>query len=123
TLPAPAGSALRVFVDPEQLVGWIAGTASHEGRVARIDLDGASREAIVGPDQTFAVPYRVAKRTEATVRVGALTQRVTLEPPAALEPTVFFVVDRTAYRPGQELAFAGFLRRMDAGGAFRPIAG
>ncbi len=123
TQPAPGGALLRVFVDPEQLVGWIAGSASHQGRVARIELGGERREAIVGPDNTFAAPYRVTKATEAIVRVDGMEQRVTLEPPAALEPTVLFVVDRTAYRPGQRLAFAGFLRRMDGGGVFRPIRG
>ena len=123
TSPAPAGAALRVFVDPAQLVGWIAGSASYEGRAAQIEVAGVRREVDVGADNTFAVPYRVVKPTEATIRVGALVQRVTLEPPAALEPTVFFVVDRTAYRPGQQLAFAGFLKRLDGGGAFQPIAG
>jgi hypothetical protein len=117
-----------VFVDPAQLVGWIAGSASYEGRTAQIDVGGVRREIAVGADNTFAVPYRVAKLTEATVRVGVLEQRVLLEPPAALEPTVLFVVDRTAYRPGQKLSFAGFLKRLEptgtsAGAEFRPIAG
>src|SRR5262249_4240112 len=69
TDPARAGSVLRVFVEPEQLVGWIAGTPSYEGRVARLELDGAQREVTVAPDNTFTLPYRVAKRTEATVRI------------------------------------------------------
>ena len=37
TEPAPAGSVLRVFVDPDKLVGWIAGQASYAGRVVLFD--------------------------------------------------------------------------------------
>ena len=53
----------------------------------------------------------------------ALEDTITVAPAVGeKEPSVFFVVDRTAYRPTQSLHFAGFLRRLNAAGEFDPIA-
>jgi len=122
TEPAPAGSVLRVFVEPEQLVGWIAGSKSFAGSSAQIRLGDREYVAAIGSDNTFTFPTHVEEATEAVVRVGGLTQRVTVAPRIALEPTAYFVVDRGAYRPGQQLAFSAFLRRLDGDGEFRPLA-
>src|SRR5262249_38101497 len=51
----------------------------------------------------------------------ALADSVTVAQLAAEEPSVFFVVDRTAYRPTQTLHFAGFLRTLNARGEFEPL--
>ena len=101
TEPAPAGSALRLFVDPEQLVGWIAGSKSFVGEAAVIRIDGHEHRVAIGDDNTFAFPVSVEKALEATVTVGGLWQRVTLEPRETREPTAYVVADRSAYRPGQ----------------------
>src|SRR5262245_58947871 len=122
TEPAPSGSVLRVLVDPEQIVGWVAGSASFAGRHATVRIAGDTRDVAIGDDNTFALPYRVAKPTDAVVSVGQLAPTVTLTPRDAAEPTALFVVDRSAYRPGDKLQFAAFLKRLD-GGAFRPITG
>jgi Alpha-2-macroglobulin family/Bacterial Alpha-2-macroglobulin MG10 domain/MG2 domain/A-macroglobulin TED domain len=110
-LPAPRGAALRVFVDPDRIVGWIAGSRSHAGEQASIRYGGKDHIVDIDRDNTFALAYDVAKATEAVITVRGMRQRVTLEPRAELEPTAFFVIDRGAYRPGQKLSFVAFLRR------------
>src|SRR5262249_28761294 len=76
---------------------------------------------------TFTWDYDVAAPTTAYFEVVHcykkvdLTASVTLVPRPRHEPTVFFVTDRTVYRPGQPLHFAGFLRRLDGKGEFVPL--
>jgi len=111
TQPAPSGAALRVFVDPDRVIGWIAGSRSHAGERASVRHGGEDHLVDIDRDNTFALAYDVATTTEAVITAAGMAQRVTLEPRAPLEPTVLFVVDRGAYRPGQKLSFAGFLRR------------
>ena len=117
TEPAPAGSVLRVFVDPDKLVGWIAGQASYAGKV--VQFDGHPTRVVVGADNSFELPLAFAKRAEAEVRVGELTQVVTIEPLTTAEPAAYVVTDRGAYRPGQKLQLTAFLRRLE-GGELRP---
>ncbi len=117
TEPAPAGSVLRVFVDPDKLVGWIAGQASYAGKV--VQFDGHATSAVVGTDNSFELPLAFAKRAEAEVRVGELSQVVTIEPAAEAEPAAYVITDRGAYRPGQKLQLTAFLRRLE-GGELRP---
>jgi uncharacterized protein YfaS (alpha-2-macroglobulin family) len=115
TEPAPAGTELRVFVDRDKLVGWIAGSSSFEGETARIYIAGRATSAMIDANNTFMLPYVVAGPTEAEVHVGELSQRVTLEPPIVLEPAAYVVTDRSAYRPGQTLKFTAMLRRVEHG--------
>lgn len=110
TEPAPDGSVLRVFVEPGRLVGWVGGSQSFRGVVARVLAGGRELTATIGEDNTFEIAVNVAASTEATVRAGDHVQRVTLEPAAKPEPTAYLIVDRHAYRPGQKLSFTGFLQ-------------
>src|SRR5262249_32612584 len=75
----------------------------------------------------FTWEYRIDKPAVAKVSIpdGKATMQasVALSPPAAAPgPCVFFVVGRTAYRPGQALHFAGFLRKQDSAGTFAPVS-
>lgn len=115
TEPAPPGSELRVFVDRDKLVGWVAGSASFAGKTARVFIAGRVTSALIGDDNTFMVPYVVATATEAEVHVDDFAQRLTLEPPVVLEPAAYVVTDRSAYRPGQTLKFTALLRRVEHG--------
>ncbi len=117
TEPAPRGSVLRVFVDPDKLVGWIAGSKSYAGKA--VQFDGHPAGVTVGDDNTFTIPIKFDHRAEAEVRVDELTQRLTIEPVTPLEPAAYVVTDRGAYRPGQKLHLSAFLRRVD-GGELRP---
>ncbi|MCW5807185.1 MAG: hypothetical protein KIT31_32815 [Deltaproteobacteria bacterium] len=118
TEPAPAGSALRVFVDEDRLVGWLAGSTSFAGRTARIAFSGVAHEVPIAADNTFTFTYAVGATTEAVVEAAGLTQRATLRVKAPAEQAALLVVDRNAYRPGDKLSFAGYLRR---GAAHAPI--
>src|SRR5688500_5015915 len=80
---APSGSALRVFVDRDRIVGWVAGSGAATGTLVEVASDGAVATATIDADNSFALPYRVTKPTEATITVGTHVQRVTLEPRAA----------------------------------------
>jgi hypothetical protein len=122
TEPAPAGSALRVFVEPTRLVGWIAGSKSYAGQTATLRSKDSATGVKIGADNTFVIPVRAERATEATVEVGSLFQKITVQPVVANEPTAYFVVDRNAYRPGQKIAFTAFLRRLDDSGTFKPIS-
>ncbi len=117
TEPAPAGSLLRVFVDPDKLVGWIAGQASYAGKL--VYFDGHATSVVVNVDNSFELPLAFLQRAEAEIRVGDLSQVVTIEPAAQTEPAAYVVTDRGAYRPGQKLQLTAFLRRLE-GGELRP---
>lgn len=113
TEPAPAGSVLRVFVDPDKLVGWIAGSTSYAGKV--VSFDGHATPTVVDRDNSFELRLAFPHRAEAEVRVGDLAQRVTIEPAVTTEPAAYVVTDRGAYRPGQKLQLTAFLRRLEKG--------
>ncbi len=113
TEPAPHGSELRVFQDPDKLVGWIAGSESFAGQP--VHFDGHPIGVVVGDDNTFTIPIGFSHRAEAEVRVGELAQQLTIVPPASLEPAAYIVTDRSAYRPGQKLQLTAFLRRIERG--------
>lgn len=118
---------LQLQADEGQVYGWISGTRDHTGRAVSVKIDGKTHDAAVGKDNTFSFRYKVEKPTVAAVTVGTgkdtLRGSVALSPPSARPgPSVFFVVDRTAYRPGQALHFAGFLRREERPGSFVPVA-
>ncbi|HEU0033373.1 MAG TPA: alpha-2-macroglobulin family protein [Kofleriaceae bacterium] len=122
TEAAPPGSALRVVADDDELIGWIAGSTSFAGSIAKIELGGHVVSAMVGADNTFTLPVHVDKPTEAVVTAASMTERVTVPARAAHgTPVAYFIVDRSAYRPGDKLSFAAFLRELD-GDVARPVA-
>src|SRR5438552_18380285 len=75
TEPAPTGSALRVFVEPTQLVGWVAGSRSYAGQTAKLAFGGGTRKTMIADDNTFAFPIAVDAAVEATITAGDLTQK------------------------------------------------
>jgi hypothetical protein len=131
----PAKNPIRLLLhdDGHQVVGWVSGGTDLAGQVVQIILPwtkGKRQEVKLDKGNTFAWPYKVAKPTtfHFSVRVrGAqnkteiLQDSLTVTPLTDPEPSVFFVVDRTAYRPTQTLHFAGFLRAMNAKGEFEPL--
>ena len=114
---------LTVLVDSRKVLGWISGERSFEGREVAIEAGETKQTVIVQADNTFTWYYKVPKGTEATFTVGDLAKSTRLDPPKEREPTVFFVVDRTVYRPKHKLQFAAFLRKLDRSGEFVPLAG
>ena len=76
-------------------------------------------EVRIEKGNTFTWEYSLDKPTPVTFEAllgekQALKDTITVAPAVGeKEPSVFFVVDRTAYRPTQTLHFAGFLRRLE----------
>ena len=121
--PAENPPRLCLVRDQRKVLGWISGRDSYAGRQVAVSCgEGAASAAIVQADNTFTWHYRVAKPTDATFTVDKLSNSLRLAPAETLEPAAFFVVDRSVYRPGQALRFAAFLRRLDEGDRFVPIA-
>ena len=120
--PAKNPTTLSIIVDHRKVLGWISGTGDFTGREVKISADGKESTVLVQEGNAFTWHYKVEKATTATFMVDAMSQSATLEPLAASEPSAFFVLDRSVYRPGQELKFAGFLRKVDDRGEFVPLA-
>ncbi|MFO0876089.1 MAG: alpha-2-macroglobulin family protein [Gemmataceae bacterium] len=132
TKPEPASNptTLQLQADDRQVVGWISGTRSLAGTPVVIRLDGGRTERTqVDRNNTFTWNYRVSQTTTVSFSVREetssglpLTGSLQLvPPPAGPEPSVFLIVDRTAYRPGQQIHFAGFLRTQKQDGEFVPL--
>lgn len=130
TEPAKNPVTLQLQADGRQVVGWISGGEAFAGRQGTLTVGDRVEAFTVGTDNTFRRDCRVERQAIAEVRISGegksdgLHGSVLLEPPPAPPgPSIFFVVDRTAYRPGQALQFAAFLRQLDAAGEFVPVAG
>jgi hypothetical protein len=121
--PAKNPTTLSIIVDHQKVLGWISGNENFSGREVKISADGKDSTVIVQEGNAFTWHYKVEKATTATFTVDTMSQSARLEPLAASEPNAFFVLDRSVYRPGQELKFAGFLRKADDRGEFIPLAG
>jgi hypothetical protein len=111
---------LHLIVDATRVFGWISGTTSHLGETGKVEFNGRVQKIEVGQGNSFFWPYKVAKATRVNVTVAGLTKSIEVQPPSKLPPCVFFVVDRSVYRPQQTLRFAAFLRDLDARGEFVP---
>jgi len=114
-------ASLQLLVDEVKVVGWISGAKDYAGRTVTIQSGNEKVTETVGEGNVFTWQYAVKAPTTATVTFGDFTQCVNLTPPTKLEPAAYFVVDRTVYRPGQQVQFAVFLRKRDAEGNFLPI--
>jgi hypothetical protein len=133
TKPEPAKNpiTLQLQADERQVVGWVSGPRDYSGRPVYVRV-GVEKVATlkVGRDNTFTWRYKVEKPTTVEFLVDDCYKECVFPkataaltpPPAAPGPCVFFVVDRTAYRPGQALHFAGFLRKQPSPGEFAPVA-
>ena len=113
TRPAPDGSVMRVFVEPDRVVGWIGGSRSYQGVTARLVFADREYATEIGADNTFAIAVSVTKPTNALVRAGNLLDSVELVPAIKEAASAYIVSDRSAYRPGQKLQLAAFLRTAD----------
>lgn len=118
--PARNPERLHLFLDPIRVFGWISGTKNHFGEKVTVTSAGRTQQVPVGNGNTFSWPYRVAKAMRVEFAFDRLEQSLTVEPPTARPPCIFFVLDRSVYRPKQTLHFAGFLRDLDADDEFVP---
>lgn len=135
TTPAKNEAHLVLHDDGNKVVGWLSGTAAAKGTVTVHDPKGTELASLpLDANHSFTWKYSYDKPTSVTFRASwtpakkapeVREQTLTLitAKKEESEPSVFFVVDRTAYRSGQPLHFAGFLRRLTATGEFEPIAG
>jgi Alpha-2-macroglobulin family/Bacterial Alpha-2-macroglobulin MG10 domain/A-macroglobulin TED domain len=120
--PAKNPTQLIVLVEPGKLLGWISGTSDRTGASVKLMVSGKPAEEVkVEPGNTFTWKYSTPKEMRADVQVGDLRQTVTIYPTPKTGQSVFFVLDRLVFRPGQTMNFAGFLREMDADGEFKPV--
>ena len=119
--PAANSPGLVLHVDRRKVLGWISGNENFTGAEVRVQVNARTETVIVQGDNTFTWYYSAAKGTDATFSVGKWSRAVRLMQPDELQPSVFFVVDRTAYRPGQTLHFVGFLRKLNAANRFEPL--
>jgi hypothetical protein len=120
----PAKNPVRLSLQPDQhkVVGWVSGMEDFSGKEVMVAWNGEKQHVQVGKDNTFVWTYAIDKPTTATFSLGKMEQRVALTRPPEHKPTSFFIVDRSAYRPGQTLHFACFLRQLDRAGEFVPLA-
>ena len=123
TAPAENPTALTLAVDDGKVLGWVSGKENYAGQEVVVRAGEVSQTVTVQRDNTFTWHYSVDKPTAVAFTVGSLTSHTRVTPPEKLSPSVFFVVDRTVYRPGQKLQFAGFLREPGRGGRFQPLGG
>jgi uncharacterized protein YfaS (alpha-2-macroglobulin family) len=122
TAPATNTTSLILAVDEKKVLGWISGSVSYAGQDVTVHAGKTHQTVLVKRDNTFTWHYTVTADTQVTFELAKLSGKVHVGPPAKHKPSVFFVVDRTVYRPGHKLQFAGFLRDLDAVGTFTPIA-
>jgi uncharacterized protein YfaS (alpha-2-macroglobulin family) len=121
--PAKNPTTLSLIVDHRKVLGWISGTGDFTGREVKVSAGGRDFTVTVHAGNSFTWNYEVKEVATATFRIDTMSQSVTLQAQPALEPNAFFVLERSVYRPGQELKFAGFLRKVDERGEFIPFVG
>jgi hypothetical protein len=130
TEPAKNPVRLSLQDDGRKVLGWISGNLDLRDRPVAILIDGAKREECkVQAGNVFTWQYKCEKPVSVTFTVDTCyldcevpKATITVAPAVGeKDPSVFFIVDRTAYRPTQALHFAGFLRRLNAEGKFEPI--
>ncbi len=126
TEPAANSPVLVLQSDDRGIHGWLAGNTDASGAKVSIKAGGKDFTASVAADNTFTWEQTTKKNlpVTASVTVGGktLTARTTLLPAASPGgPTIFFVTDRSAYRPGHTLKFVAFLRTLLSNGEFEPV--
>ncbi|MFH2007536.1 MAG: alpha-2-macroglobulin family protein [bacterium] len=114
---------LTVQADGEKVVGWISGKRSFAGRSVTVTAQGRTEYTRVGPDNVFVWKHALDKPSSVRFRLDHHERQLTVHPAAPPSKTVFFVADRTVYRPRQQLQLTGFLRLADSRGEFVPIPG
>jgi len=114
---------LVLLVDEKKVVGWVSGARDRRGQSATVTMNGKTETLPLDARSSFQWSYAVNEATPARFQFGDATETLTLQPGGkAHPPSVFFVADRSVYRPEQKLQFAGFLRERDAAGRFTPLS-
>jgi hypothetical protein len=118
--PAKNPVRLHLLGDSRRVVGWLSG-ADFAGQKVRVQAGETTTNVTVDASNTFTWDYAVKAATRVTFILGDLQRTMTVHPAPAAQPAAFFVLDRFAYRPGQTLHFAAFLRQLDARQEWQPI--
>ncbi|QDU94876.1 alpha-2-macroglobulin family protein [Lignipirellula cremea] len=124
TQPYAAEPRLVLHCDHRQVLGWVAGGTDFAGQPIQVTINGERQaaELILQQGNLFTWPYQATATQTVRFQLNeTLAATVQLTPPTPQEPSAFFVVDRTVYRPLQKLKFAAFLRSLDDQGDFQPI--
>ena len=119
---------LILQADDRGVHGWVAGKIDAADATVSIRAGARKYETRIGADNTFSWQHAVNRNTPVTATVtlpgrdAPLTARTTLLPAASTKgDTVFFITDRSAYRPGHTLKFVAFLRKLLPNGEFEPV--
>jgi hypothetical protein len=119
--PARNPERLHLLLDATKVFGWVSGKWNYTGETVTVRVGKHTETLPLRRGNVFCWPYRVAEPKQAEFTCGLLRQTITLRPPGKTPPCVFFVLDRSVYRPNQTLRFAGFLRSLDERGEFTPL--
>ncbi|MEM7390906.1 MAG: alpha-2-macroglobulin family protein [Verrucomicrobiota bacterium] len=123
TAAAPVPNPLCLMADGNKVLGWIGESESFTDRNVIVTCGDQTDTVTVGDDNTFTWYYDEHEEADVTFSIGDYTQNLRLRPAEQSDPTVFFVVDRTVYRPGHTLQFAAFLRELDKDNEFTALRG
>ena len=131
-------SVLVLHADDRAVHGWIAGTQNFAGQFASVNVGPMGQKIPISDGNTFvwtptaeeasllratsAGPRRTATVTVPGFEGPSLLATAALDLPVVGGPSVFFLTDRSAYRPGHTLQFVGFLRNLTPSSQFEPIA-
>jgi hypothetical protein len=127
--PKPAANepVLILQADERGVQGWVAGKTTASGAKVSIRAGGRDYEASVRDDNTFVWEHTSRRNLAVTASLTLsdgkkLSARTTLLPAAPTGgPNIFFITDRSAYRPGHTIKFAAFLRSLLPNGEFEPV--
>lgn len=129
----PAKNASVMFLQPDEngVTGWIAGKKSYAGQNVEVSSSFVIDSIPVNKDNTFRWNHKTPSPHTVWFTHGPLVGKPRLDQlaartklvsaPVAGGPSIFFVTDRSAYRPGHTLKFAAFVRKFSAVGEFEPI--
>lgn len=125
TEPAKNETVLMLQATEREVYGWVAGEKSFAGQKVLINNNSID----IRSDNTFVWQpvFSGPRQLPVQARIdrpglSSLVAHTTFVPTSAPNlPTVFFITDRSAYRPGHTLQFVAFLRTLLPKGEFEPI--
>ena len=125
TEPAANESVLILQTDDRGVHGWVSGINSYAGKQVFINNTSGAK---VKDDNTFTWDREYQGQLSVTAHLDRgngteMTANTTLVHTAAPDqPSIFFITDRSVYRPGHSLHFVAFLRKLLPSGEFEPVA-
>lgn len=142
TVKAENPSVMVLLPDERFVHGWIAGSKNFAGKKVTVTVGRKESTVEVLADNTFVwtrpapapakepvegVPDENETLPSATFTVPngdgpALSASTILTHTSSTGRSVFFVTDRSAYRPGHTMKFAGYVRKLTEAGEFEPVA-